>query len=69
LKTRLTVIVDAYNWDSINEAHFFCDVLLSAIDRPVEYRIIRSNEQMYLTDNVLILNPGNGLDDIVRVYL
>lgn len=65
----LTVVCDNMNWDKIQEAHFFCDVLLSRLDRSVRYEIIEQHKDLKLTDDVLVINLGNGLDDVVRVYL
>lgn len=65
----LTVICDSLNWDALNEAHFFTDVLLSALLRPIRYKVLTPNCRLEVQDNVLIFNLGNALDDVVHLFL
>ena len=69
MNEKLTIIVDGASWDQIHESHFFCDVMLSRLGRPVEFKLIEPGVAWELSDNVLILNYDNCLDDVVRIYL
>lgn len=65
----LTVICDSFNWDALNEAHFLTDILLSAVRRPIRYKVLAPNCRLEVQDDVLIFNLGNALDDVVHLFL
>lgn len=63
---KLTIICDSESWDSINETHFFVDVLMGKLNVPVCYDIFNFEYDVVdVPNDVLIVNLENRLSTLV----